>query len=162
MVVHAVACPFISDTMDSLELMSLFGSFCTYFLGQFLFVETIASGWKIFISVIIGLVNFSIMMVLALIILGMASAKVKAMILNLQFIRWWFPKKKRRFQNVKKLDANDLIGVDRVPLPRVLYPHKIVIDDEKIPESNETTKINSDDDRSYSGTPPIKSPSPAN
>eukprot|EP00495_Collosphaeridae_sp_1-RS-2012_P008466 TRINITY_DN841_c0_g1_i1.p2 TRINITY_DN841_c0_g1~~TRINITY_DN841_c0_g1_i1.p2 ORF type:complete len:76 (-),score=9.72 TRINITY_DN841_c0_g1_i1:479-706(-) len=75
----------------------------------------------------------------------MASAKVKTMILNLQCVRWCFPKKKRRFQNVKELDANDLIGVDRVPLPRVLYPNKIVIDDEKKPVSNDTTKIIPDD-----------------
>merc|ERR550517_1306895 len=102
-VVHGVACPYMTDSLDSLELMSLFGSFCTYFLGQFLFVDTIAEGWKTLISVIIGLINLFIMVSFVLIIVGMASA------------------------NVKELDPNSLIGVDKVPLPRVLYPSKITV-----------------------------------
>ena len=53
--VHAYACPFVSDTMDGLELLSLFGSFITYFMGQFLFLSanigpvctcTHSSSWK--------------------------------------------------------------------------------------------------------------------
>lgn len=128
----------MTDTMDSLELMSLFGSFCTYFLGQFLFVDSIEPGWKTFVSFIIFLVNFSVMSCILLIILGMASSKVKNMIVNLQIVRWFFPKKKRRFQNVKELDPKDLIGADKVPLPRVLYPNKIELKEEK---SNKTKVI---------------------
>lgn len=130
----------MTDTMDSLELMSLFGSFCTYFLGQFLFVDAIEPGWKTLVSFIIFLVNFSIMSCIILIILGMASSKVKNMIVNLQIVRWFFPKKKRRFQNVKELDPNDLIGVDKVPLPRVLYPNKIELKEEKLPISKRSAQ----------------------
>jgi len=128
----------MTDTMDSLELMSLLGSFCTYFLGQFLFVDSVEPGWKTFVSFIIFLVNFSVMSCILLIILGMASSKVKNMIMSLQIVRWFFPKKKRRFQNVKELDPNDLIGAGKVPLPRVLYPNKIELKEEK---SNKTKVI---------------------
>jgi len=128
----------MTDTMDSLELMSLLGSFCTYFLGQFLFVDSIEPGWKSFVSFIIFLVNFSVMSCILLIILGMASSKVKNMVMSLQIVRWFFPKKKRRFQNVKELDPNDLIGAGKVPLPRVLYPNKIELKEEK---SNKTKVI---------------------
>merc|ERR1719320_981998 len=61
-VVHGVCYPYTTDNLDSLELMSLFGSFCTYFLGQFLFVDAIQIQVKTFISVIIGLMNFFIML----------------------------------------------------------------------------------------------------
>jgi len=128
-VVHGVACPYMTDSLDSLELMSLFGSFCTYFLGQFLFVPTIPSGVKTFISVLIGLINFFIMFTFMMIILGMASATMKAAIMNLRVVRWCCPKKKRKFKNVKELDRNNLIGVDKIPLPRVLYPKKITMVD---------------------------------
>jgi len=135
-VVHGVACPYMTDSLDSLELMSLFGSFCTYFLGQFLFVDTIAEVWKTLVSVVIGLINVFIMVSFVLIIVGMASATLKTMILNLQCVRWCCPKNKQRFENVKELDPNSLIGVDKVPLPRVLYPSKI-----SVPECKDNDEI---------------------
>jgi len=137
-VIHGVACPYMTDTMDSLELMSLFGSFCTYFLGQFLFLETLATGWKSVVSFIIFLVNFGVMSYIMLIVLGMASTKVKNIIVSLQIVRWFLPKKKRRFQGVQEVDPNDLIGADKVPLPRVLHPNKIELKEEKLPSSTET------------------------
>eukprot|EP00494_Astrolonche_serrata_P006402 UN06422 len=55
---HALACPFVSDQVDALEWLSLFGSFCTYFFGQFLFEDIeLEPNQKLFVSVIIGLVN---------------------------------------------------------------------------------------------------------
>jgi hypothetical protein len=41
-------------------------------------------------------------------------------------------KKESNFQNVIELDPNDLIGVDKVPLPRMLYPKKIELKEVKL------------------------------
>jgi len=37
--IHALCQPFVSTQVDLLEWLSLFGSFCTYFFGQFLFED---------------------------------------------------------------------------------------------------------------------------
>merc|ERR1712129_612132 len=48
--VHALACPYVTDAMDGLELLSLFGSFCTCFFGQFLFTPSVNSLGKTIVS----------------------------------------------------------------------------------------------------------------
>merc|ERR1719204_1338685 len=55
--VHSLACPYVTDAMDGLELLSLFGSFCTYFFGQFLFTPSVSPAGKAVVSFIIVLVN---------------------------------------------------------------------------------------------------------
>jgi len=59
--VHALACPYVTDAMDGLELLSLFGSFCTYFFGQFLFTPSVSSAGRAIVSFIIVIVNMAVM-----------------------------------------------------------------------------------------------------
>lgn len=75
---HALACPYVSDSMDGLELLSLFGSFCTYFFGQFLFVDTVSEAGKAIVSVIIVLINLAVVGTITFMVAGMASGMVKA------------------------------------------------------------------------------------
>jgi len=58
--VHALACPYVTDAMDGLELLSLFGSFCTYFFGQFLFTPSVGKGGRVFVSFVIVMVNLCV------------------------------------------------------------------------------------------------------
>merc|ERR1719319_736862 len=68
--VHALACPYATDAMDGLELLSLFGSFCTYFFGQFLFTPSVGSGGRAFVSFIIVLVNVAVIVAVFCMVAG--------------------------------------------------------------------------------------------
>jgi len=60
--VHALFQPFVSEQVDLLEWLSLFGSFCTYFFGQFLFPGVgITDGQQRFISFVIAVVSVVVM-----------------------------------------------------------------------------------------------------
>jgi hypothetical protein len=71
--VHTLACPYITDEMDGLEMLSLFTSFCTYFFGQFLFLDIGPIG-KMSITVIIVLSNLLFIVVVSLMAFGMLRA----------------------------------------------------------------------------------------
>merc|ERR1719464_1263785 len=68
--VHALACPYVTDAMDGLELLSLFGSFCTYFFGQFLFTPSVNSLGKTIVSFIIVVVNMAVMVAIVVLLFG--------------------------------------------------------------------------------------------
>eukprot|EP00487_Bulimina_marginata_P012910 TRINITY_DN9529_c0_g1_i1.p1 TRINITY_DN9529_c0_g1~~TRINITY_DN9529_c0_g1_i1.p1 ORF type:complete len:220 (+),score=11.28 TRINITY_DN9529_c0_g1_i1:178-837(+) len=68
--VHALACPYVTDAMDGLELLSLFGSFCTYFFGQFLFTESVGPAGRSIVSFIIVCVNICVVLALVLMVAG--------------------------------------------------------------------------------------------
>ena len=76
--VHSLACPYVTDAMDGLELLSLFGSFCTYFFGQFLFTPSVGDGAKLVVSFIIVLVNLAVVTAVALMIAGKGLGAVAA------------------------------------------------------------------------------------
>jgi len=75
--VHSLACPYINEALDGLELLSLFGSFCTYFFGQFLFLDTVSSLAKGIVSAIIVLVNFSVVLAVGFMVLGKGATAMK-------------------------------------------------------------------------------------
>merc|ERR1719410_2883950 len=68
--VHALACPYVTDAMDGLELLSLFGSFCTYFFGQFLFTPSVSSAGRLIVSFIIVIVNMAVMGAIFAMVIG--------------------------------------------------------------------------------------------
>jgi len=68
--VHALGCPYVTDAMDGLELLSLFGSFCTYFFGQFLFTPSVSSAGRAIVSFIIVFVNLAVMAAIFALIVG--------------------------------------------------------------------------------------------
>merc|ERR1712129_287827 len=68
--VHALACPYVTDAMDGLELLSLFGSFCTYFFGQFLFTPSVSDAGRAIVSFIIVFVNMAVMGAIFAMIIG--------------------------------------------------------------------------------------------
>jgi len=76
--VHSLACPYVTDAMDGLELMSLFGSFCTYFFGQFLFADGVGETGKTFVSFIIVLVNLAFMITVICMVAGTGLRAVAA------------------------------------------------------------------------------------
>ena len=76
--VHSLACPYINEALDGLELLSLFGSFCTYFFGQFLFAEAVGKTGKAIVSFIIVGVNFTVILAVGLIMAGKGITKVAA------------------------------------------------------------------------------------
>ena len=75
---HSLACPYINESLDGLELLSLFGSFCTYFFGQFLFVESVETVGKAIVSFIIVAVNFSVLVAVVLMVMGKGATAVSA------------------------------------------------------------------------------------
>ena len=75
--VHSLACPYINEALDGLELLSLFGSFCTYFFGQFLFAE-ISSLGKTIVSFIIVTVNLCVVVAVGVMVVGKGATKVAA------------------------------------------------------------------------------------
>merc|ERR1719471_2827451 len=68
--VHSLACPYINESLDGLELLSLFGSFCTYFFGQFLFAEAVTTAGRAIVSVIIVTVNLSVIVAIFMMVAG--------------------------------------------------------------------------------------------
>ena len=76
--VHSLACPYINEALDGLELLSLFGSFCTYFFGQFLFVESVGMLGRMIVSFIIVIVNFCVVAAVMVMVLGKGGAKMAA------------------------------------------------------------------------------------
>lgn len=98
-VLHGFACPFESDTIDGLELLSLFGSFCTYFLGQFLDVEILPDSFKLFVTIAIGLMNFLVLFSIAMVLIGMASGGMVTKLANIKVLKLF----KRNRNNVDVL-----------------------------------------------------------
>jgi len=76
--VHSLACPYVTNAMDGLELLSLIGSFCTYFFGQFLFTESIGALGKTIVSFIIVFVNLSVMTAIFVMGIGEGMSMVAA------------------------------------------------------------------------------------
>ena len=76
--IHAYSLPYTSDSLNGLELLSLFGSFCTYFFGQFLFAEAVGQTGKTIVSVVVVAVNFSVLLAIGLMIMGKGAAMVAA------------------------------------------------------------------------------------
>jgi len=68
--VHALACPYVTDAMDGLELLSLFGSFCTYFFGQFLFTPSVSDAGRAIVSFIIVFVNMAVLISIFAMVMG--------------------------------------------------------------------------------------------
>jgi len=68
--VHSLACPYVTDAMDGLELLSLFGSFCTYFFGQFLFTDSVNKAGKTAVSFIIVFINITVIAAIICMVLG--------------------------------------------------------------------------------------------
>eukprot|EP00495_Collosphaeridae_sp_1-RS-2012_P006867 TRINITY_DN651_c0_g1_i2.p1 TRINITY_DN651_c0_g1~~TRINITY_DN651_c0_g1_i2.p1 ORF type:complete len:376 (+),score=48.58 TRINITY_DN651_c0_g1_i2:1069-2196(+) len=99
-VLHGVACPFESDTIDGLELLSLFGSFCTYFLGQFLDVETLPKSLKLVTTIIIGFVNFLVLFAILMVLVGMASGGMLSKLRNVKILKLF--KRNRKTTDILK------------------------------------------------------------
>eukprot|EP00483_Globobulimina_turgida_P013246 UN13270 len=68
--IHSLACPYTTEAMDGLELLSLFGSFCTFFFGQFLFTDSVSDIGKTLVSFIIIVVNTVVVVAVVLMIAG--------------------------------------------------------------------------------------------
>merc|ERR1719312_2144496 len=85
--------------IDALELLSLFGSFCTYFLGQFLDVEMLPPSFKLMVTIVIGLVNFLVLFSIAMVLLGMASGGMMQKLANIKVLKLF----KRNRDNVSVL-----------------------------------------------------------
>merc|ERR1712154_633 len=65
-----LACPYVTDAMDGLELLSLFGSFCTYFFGQFLFTPSVSDAGRVIVSFIIVMVNMAVLVAIFAMVMG--------------------------------------------------------------------------------------------
>ena len=76
--VHSLACPYINEALDGLELLSLFGSFCTYFFGQFLFTPGVGDLGRTMASFIIVIVNFCVILAVILMVVGKGMHVVAA------------------------------------------------------------------------------------
>ena len=78
--VHALACPYINEALDGLELLSLFGSFCTYFFGQFLFQpdEVVSPLGKSLVSFVIVVVNLCVVLAVGFMVAGRGATMVSA------------------------------------------------------------------------------------
>ena len=76
--VHSLACPYINEALDGLELLSLFGSFCTYFFGQFLFAEAVGPVGKAIVSFIIVAVNLCVVVAICVMVAGKGVTAVAA------------------------------------------------------------------------------------
>jgi len=76
--VHSLACPYISEALDGLELLSLFGSFCTYFFGQFLFTPGVGPVGRAVTSFVIVLVNLAVVVAIGMMVAGKGATMVAA------------------------------------------------------------------------------------
>lgn len=54
-----------------MELLSLFGSFCTYFFGQFLFLDNTGTVGKAIVTFIIVIVNVAVVFTAIMLMFGM-------------------------------------------------------------------------------------------
>jgi len=75
---HVFARPYENSTMDWMEFFSLINSFATFWAGQLLFVDGLDNGSKVFISVIIVVLNFGFFAVAAMVITKEFHKQLKA------------------------------------------------------------------------------------
>ena len=94
--VHSLACPYINEALDGLELLSLFGSFCTYFFGQFLFAEAVGKTGQAIVSLIIVLVNFSVVVAVALMVAGKGAPVVSTFGKKFRAVIGWVKNLKKK------------------------------------------------------------------
>lgn len=111
--IHSLSCPYINESLDGLELLSLFGSFSTYFFGQFLFAEAVGKTGKAFVSFIIVMVNFSVMLAVGLMVVGKSVPMVSAFGRKYRkFIGKYFPSvtKNQKDDGVEDECDTDVVG----------------------------------------------------
>jgi len=91
--VHSAGRPFVHTTLNVMEFLSLVSSFCTFFWGQFLFIEDIGNDVKITASAMVLFVN-----------IGFVLLVVAVWV-------WWFVQKLDRLKakaERKRVDKEDM------------------------------------------------------
>lgn len=114
--VHALGCPYVTDAMDGLELLSLFGSFCTYFFGQFLFTPSVGPAGRTIVSFIIVIVNLIVMGAIFAMVIGQGVGIVGKFGAKLRRICCCGKNKQPVAQPQKQIVMDGTLGIQQQPV----------------------------------------------